>query len=73
MHTPHCTTVFSEADCFEVLRVGRSMPGTACKIVVHPRWGTAVYPASIFSTAPPAAVAEAVLSAAAREAIAGRV
>lgn len=72
MRTPHCTAVFSEADCAEVLRVGRSMPGTACKIVVHPRWGTSVYPASIFSTAPAAAVVAAVLCDAARGALLGR-
>mmetsp|Transcript_35016 Transcript_35016/g.35654 ORF Transcript_35016/g.35654 Transcript_35016/m.35654 type:complete len:196 (+) Transcript_35016:130-717(+) len=43
---------FNEVDCVTSLLQFRSMNAGCCKILLHPGWGSAVYPASIFTTAP---------------------
>lgn len=56
--------------CFELVLChsccrGRCYPGSwvAVQIVLHPRWGSAVYPATLFTKAPLAALLEAVKEA----------
>ena len=34
------------------------MNAGCCKVLLHPQWGSAVYPATIFTTAPTAKVIE---------------
>mmetsp|Transcript_71081 Transcript_71081/g.139622 ORF Transcript_71081/g.139622 Transcript_71081/m.139622 type:complete len:200 (+) Transcript_71081:17-616(+) len=48
--------MFNEVDCAQTL-LGYSVQNAGCcKIILHPQWGSAVYPASIFTTAPVDAV-----------------
>ena len=44
--------VYSEVDGMEVLLNYRSYNAGFCKVLVHPKWGSAVYPATIFAYAP---------------------
>jgi hypothetical protein len=53
MLTPNLNTkVYSEVDGMEVLLGYRAYSAGFCKILVHPQWGSAVYPATIFCYAP---------------------
>jgi hypothetical protein len=59
-HTKECTSVYDEVSGHQcLLRYVVSQAG-GCKVLVHPRWGTACYPATIFTTAPDAALLEIV-------------
>ena len=40
-----------------------------CKVLLHPKWGTACYPATIFTTAPAEAVLAALDAVAASETV----
>lgn len=56
--TPHCTRPYSEVAGFEHLLRYKTQNAGCCKILLHPRWGSSCYPATIFTTAPlPALVA----------------
>ncbi|OQR94772.1 hypothetical protein ACHHYP_00918 [Achlya hypogyna] len=44
--------VYSEVDGVEVLLHYSCLSAGMCKILLHPEWGAAVYPASLFTTAP---------------------
>ncbi|KAF1332141.1 Mitochondrial protein, partial [Globisporangium splendens] len=44
--------VYSEVDGVEVLLRYRCNSAGMCKILIHPSWGAAVYPASLFTNAP---------------------
>ncbi|KAE8900879.1 hypothetical protein PF005_g14262 [Phytophthora fragariae] len=44
--------VYSEVDGVELLLRYRCLSAGMCKILLHPAWGAAVYPASLFTTAP---------------------
>mmetsp|Transcript_24107 Transcript_24107/g.37195 ORF Transcript_24107/g.37195 Transcript_24107/m.37195 type:complete len:194 (+) Transcript_24107:178-759(+) len=59
MLTKHCNKVYSEVDGMEVLLNYRSYNAGFCKILTHPKWGSAVYPASVFVHAPFSVVKEA--------------
>mmetsp|Transcript_21586 Transcript_21586/g.27815 ORF Transcript_21586/g.27815 Transcript_21586/m.27815 type:complete len:208 (+) Transcript_21586:56-679(+) len=52
MLTRHCNKVYSEVDGMEVLLGYRAYNAGFCKILLHPKWGSAVYPATIFAFAP---------------------
>jgi Methylmalonic aciduria and homocystinuria type D protein len=52
MLTRHSNKVFSEVDGMECCLGYRSYSAGFCKVLEHPVWGTAVYPATIFSNAP---------------------
>jgi hypothetical protein len=52
MLTRHCNKVYSEVDGMECCLGYRSYSAGFCKVLEHPAWGTAVYPATIFSNAP---------------------
>lgn len=41
-------------------------PPLPCQIILHPCWGSSVYPASLFAKAPVAAVTEAIDAAVAQ-------
>jgi hypothetical protein len=60
MLTKNCTKVYSEVDGMEVLLNYRSYNAGFCKILTHPQWGSAVYPATIFCHAPATLVVELV-------------
>lgn len=52
--------VYSEVDGALALRPGfRAQNAGCCKVLLHPKWGAAVYPATLFARAPAAALAEA--------------
>lgn len=48
----NCNKVYSEVDGMECLLNYKAYNAGFCKILTHPRWGSAVYPASIFAYAP---------------------
>lgn len=46
------TTVYSEVDALTTLLGYKSTTAGCCRVVFHPKWGTAVYPATMFTNAP---------------------
>jgi hypothetical protein len=48
----NCNKVYSEVDGMEVMLNYKSYNAGFCKILTHPKWGSAVYPATIFTHAP---------------------
>ncbi|GAB5035059.1 Hypothetical protein NocV09_02300740 [Nannochloropsis oceanica] len=52
MMTPHCTRPYNEVAGFEHLLRYTTQNAGCCKILLHPRWGSSCYPATIFTTAP---------------------
>jgi len=52
MLTKDANKVFSEVDSAQQL-LGYSVQNCGCcKVLLHPQWGSAVYPASMFTNAP---------------------
>ncbi|KAK9816425.1 hypothetical protein WJX72_000083 [[Myrmecia] bisecta] len=45
-------TTYSEVDALATLLGYKTQNAGCCKILLHPQWGSAVYPASIFAKAP---------------------
>lgn len=58
MLTRNCNKVYSEVDGMEACLGYRSYNAGFCKILTHPKWGSSVYPASIFVYAPRRVVME---------------
>jgi hypothetical protein len=58
MLTLSCNKVYSEVDGMECLLNYKNYNAGFCKILTHPKWGSAVYPATIFTYAPPQLVIE---------------
>ncbi|VEU38655.1 unnamed protein product [Pseudo-nitzschia multistriata] len=58
MLTKNCNKVYSEVDGMECLLNYRAYNAGFCKVLTHPRWGSAVYPATIFCYAPRDVVAQ---------------
>ena len=56
MLTKDANKVFSEVDSAEQLLGYGVMNAGCCKVLLHPAWGSAVYPATVFTTAPVADV-----------------
>ncbi|CAB9510202.1 homocystinuria type D homolog, mitochondrial [Seminavis robusta] len=52
MITTDCNKVYSEVDGMECLLHYKSHNAGFCKVLTHPKWGSAVYPATIFAYAP---------------------
>lgn len=52
MLTHDCNKVYSEVDGMECLLNYKSHNAGFCKILTHPAWGSAVYPATIFTHCP---------------------
>lgn len=52
MITRDCNKVYSEVDGMEILLNYRAYNAGFCKVLTHPKWGSAVYPATIFCYAP---------------------
>jgi hypothetical protein len=52
MLTQSCNKVYSEVDGMECLLNYKSYNAGFCKILTHPLWGSAVYPATIFAHCP---------------------
>lgn len=52
MITRDCNKVYSEVDGMECLLNYRAYNAGFCKVLTHPKWGTSVYPATIFCYAP---------------------
>ena len=56
-------SIYGEVDALVTLLNYQTTNSGCCKVVLHPTWGSAVYPASIFTKAPPAALADAIAEA----------
>jgi len=63
--TPHSHTPYPEVDAFETLLRWRTSDAAGCKVLLHPTWGAAVYPATLFARAPLDALVAALEAAAA--------
>ena len=61
MHTPG-NAVYSEIDGMAMLLPYERFNAGMCMVLAHPEWGTSVYPATIFTTAPPDTVAQVLAS-----------
>lgn len=48
----NCNKVYSEVDGMEILLNYKAYNAGFCKILTHPKWGSAVYPATIFAHCP---------------------
>ena len=48
--------IYGEVDGFQTMLGYRTQNANCCKILLHPEWGAAVYPATLFTTAPAEAV-----------------
>ena len=48
MLTRNCNKVYSEVESMQVLLNYRAYSAGFCKILVHPKWGSSVYPATMF-------------------------
>ena len=48
--------IYGEVDGFQALLGYRTQNANCCKILLHPDWGAAVYPATLFTNAPAEAV-----------------
>lgn len=64
VRTRACAAVYPEVDAFETLLRWRTSSAGGCRLLLHPTWGAAVYPASLFARAPLEAVLAAVEAAA---------
>ncbi|KAF4316666.1 hypothetical protein BBO99_00007864 [Phytophthora kernoviae] len=62
MLTLSSNKVYSEVDGVELLLRYHCLSAGMCKILLHPVWGAAVYPASLFTTAPYEVVKEVLQS-----------
>jgi S-methylmethionine-dependent homocysteine/selenocysteine methylase len=67
VHTPS-SAVYAEVDAFEALLKWRTSAAGGCRVLLHPAWGTAVYPATLFARAPLDALRAAMEAAAEEEA-----
>lgn len=56
-------TPYSEVEGLSLLLGYKTANAGCCKVVLHPKWGTAVYPATLFARAPADAVAAAIAGA----------
>lgn len=51
--------VYPEVDGFETLLRFPVSSAAGCRVILHPAWGSHVYPATLFTNAPPEAVEQA--------------
>jgi hypothetical protein len=49
---PNSSNVYGEVNGAQLLLGYRCQNAGCCKILLHPKWGSAVYPASFFTKAP---------------------
>lgn len=61
-------TVYPEVPALAVLMGYQTANAGCCKVLLHPVWGSAVYPASLFTEAPQEALMEAIAAADAAQA-----
>ncbi|KAI7842746.1 hypothetical protein COHA_003674 [Chlorella ohadii] len=52
--------VYGEVEALVTLLGYKTQNAGCCKIILHPRWGSSVYPASMFAKAPLEAVQQAI-------------
>jgi hypothetical protein len=57
------TAVYSEVDALSILRGFKTSNAGCCKVLLHPQWGSSVYPATLMTTAPLDLVLEAIAKA----------
>ena len=57
-HCKECTSIYDEVSGHQCLLKYAVSQAAGCKVLLHPKWGTACYPATIFTTAPDALVLE---------------
>jgi hypothetical protein len=49
MLTKDCNKVYSEVDGMECLLNYKAYNAGFCKVLTHPKWGSSVYPATLFA------------------------
>lgn len=52
MFDPNPNRAYSEVDGVQTLLKYKVMNAGCCKVLLHPQWGSSIYPASMFTTAP---------------------
>ena len=52
--------IYDEVNALALLRSYKTANAGCCKVVLHPKWGSFIYPATFFTTAPLAALEEAI-------------
>jgi hypothetical protein len=57
--------IYGEVDALVTLLGYATANAGCCKVALHPRWGSAVYPASLLTKAPPEVACAALAAAAA--------
>ena len=55
--------IYGEVDGFQALLGYHTQNANCCKILLHPQWGSAVYPATMFTNAPSELVSETIVAA----------
>ena len=55
--------VYGEVDALSTLLGYKTANAGCCKVVLHPKWGTSIYPASVFTKAPKEELAAAIANA----------
>ena len=65
--TPHSNAPYPEVDAFEALLRWRTSTAGGCRVLLHPQWGAAAYPATLFARAPLGALRDIMEAAAAEE------
>ena len=68
VRTPFANTPYPEVDAFEAVLRWRTSSAGGCRVLLHPSWGAAVYPATLFARAPLEVLLEAMRNAAEVEA-----
>mmetsp|Transcript_25929 Transcript_25929/g.79739 ORF Transcript_25929/g.79739 Transcript_25929/m.79739 type:complete len:182 (+) Transcript_25929:519-1064(+) len=68
-HEDCSTCVYDEVSGHQCLLKYHVSQAGGCKVLLHPKWGTACYPATIFTTAPAEAVLAALDAVAASETV----
>jgi len=61
--------VYSEVEALSVLKGYKTANAGCCKVLLHPQWGSAVYPATMFTCAPLEALLTAIKQAEVSEAV----
>ena len=52
--------IYGEVDALVTLLNYQTTNSGCCKVILHPQWGSAVYPASLFTKAPVSALRDAI-------------
>eukprot|EP00240_Pyramimonas_obovata_P007094 CAMPEP_0118921606 /NCGR_PEP_ID=MMETSP1169-20130426/829_1 /TAXON_ID=36882 /ORGANISM="Pyramimonas obovata, Strain CCMP722" /LENGTH=157 /DNA_ID=CAMNT_0006862357 /DNA_START=194 /DNA_END=667 /DNA_ORIENTATION=+ len=60
MRTRESQTVYGEVDALTTLLGYQTANAGCCKVILHPKWGSSIYPATMFTKAPVQDLQEAI-------------